>query len=47
MIQQYHFWGYTQRNATQVTPKAPAQPCLLQHYSQYQVMETAKMPHYG
>jgi hypothetical protein len=26
--------GYTQRNATQFTPEAPAHPCLLQHYSQ-------------
>jgi hypothetical protein len=26
--------GYTQRNMTQVTPEAPAHPCLLQHYSQ-------------
>jgi hypothetical protein len=26
--------GYTQRNATQVTPEAPAYLCLLQHYSQ-------------
>jgi hypothetical protein len=26
--------GYTQRNVTQVTPEAPAHPCLLQHYSQ-------------
>jgi hypothetical protein len=34
MIQQYHSWGYTQRNVTQVTPEAPAHPCLLQHYSQ-------------
>jgi hypothetical protein len=34
MIQQSHFWGYTQRNVTQVTPEAPAHPCLLQHYSQ-------------
>jgi hypothetical protein len=34
MIQQYHSGGYTQRNATQITPKASAHPCLLQHYSQ-------------
>jgi hypothetical protein len=34
MIQQPHSWGYTQRNATQVTPKAFAHPCLLQCYSQ-------------
>jgi hypothetical protein len=33
-VQQYHSWEYTQRNATQVTPKAPAHPCLLQRYSQ-------------
>jgi hypothetical protein len=26
--------GIYQRNATQVTPEAPAHPCLLQHYSQ-------------
>jgi hypothetical protein len=25
---------YTQRNVTQVTPEAPAHPCLLQHYLQ-------------
>jgi hypothetical protein len=24
MTQQYHSWGYTQRNATQVIPEAPA-----------------------
>jgi hypothetical protein len=35
VIQQSHTWGYTQRNATQFTPKAPAHPCLLQRYSQY------------
>jgi hypothetical protein len=29
MIQQSLSWGYTQRNATQVTPEAPAHPCLL------------------
>jgi hypothetical protein len=34
MIQQSHSWGYTQRNVTQVTLKAPAHPCLLRHYSQ-------------
>jgi hypothetical protein len=34
MIQQSHSWGYTQRNATQVTPKASLHPCLLQRYSQ-------------
>jgi hypothetical protein len=34
VIQQYHSWGYTQRNVTQVTPEAPAHPCLLQHCSQ-------------
>jgi hypothetical protein len=28
MIQQSHSWGYSQRNATQVTPEAPAHPCL-------------------
>jgi hypothetical protein len=38
---------YTQRNATQVTPKASAHLCLLQHtIHNSQVMETAKMPHY-
>jgi hypothetical protein len=26
--------GYTKRNATQVIPKAPAHPCLLQQYLQ-------------
>jgi hypothetical protein len=35
MIQQPRLWGYTQRNATQVTPEALAHPCLLQRYSQY------------
>jgi hypothetical protein len=29
-----HSWGYTERNATQVTPESPTQPCLLQRYSQ-------------
>jgi hypothetical protein len=29
MIQQSHSWGYTQRNATQVTTEAPAQPMLI------------------
>jgi hypothetical protein len=31
--QQSHSWGYTQKNVTQITPEAPAHPCLLQHYS--------------
>jgi hypothetical protein len=35
MIQQSHSWGYTQRNVTQVTPEAPAHPCLLQCYSHW------------
>jgi hypothetical protein len=39
MIQQYHSWGHTQRNVTQVITEAPAHPCLLQHYLQY--------PNYG
>jgi hypothetical protein len=30
----YHSWGYTQKTVTQVTPEAPAHPCLLRHYSQ-------------
>jgi hypothetical protein len=34
LIQQYHSWGYTQKTVTQVTPEAPAHPCLLRHYSQ-------------
>jgi hypothetical protein len=34
MIQQSHSWGYTQRNATQITPEASAHPHLLQLYSQ-------------
>jgi hypothetical protein len=34
MIQQSHCWEYTQMNATQVTPKLPAHPCLLKCYSQ-------------
>jgi hypothetical protein len=29
-----HSWGSTQKNVTQVTPEAPAHPCLLRHYSQ-------------
>jgi hypothetical protein len=29
MIQQSHSWGYTQRNATQVTPEALAQPMFI------------------
>jgi hypothetical protein len=29
MIQQSHSWGYTQRNETQVTPKAPAHPMFI------------------
>jgi hypothetical protein len=33
MIQQYHSWGFTQQNVTQVIPELPAHPCLLQHYS--------------
>jgi hypothetical protein len=33
-MQQYHFWGYNRRIATQVTPEAPVNPCLLQRYSQ-------------
>jgi hypothetical protein len=46
MIQQYHSQGYTQRNVTQVIPKAPAHHvyCITIHNSQ--AMETAKMPHY-
>jgi hypothetical protein len=27
-------WGYNQKTGTQVTPEAPAHPCLLRHYSQ-------------
>jgi hypothetical protein len=27
-------WGYTQKNATKITPEAPAHPCILQCYSQ-------------
>jgi hypothetical protein len=38
--------GMYPKNVTQVTPESPAHPCLLQHYSNSQVMETAKMPHY-
>jgi hypothetical protein len=34
MIHQYLSEGYTQRNVSQVTIKAPAHPCLLQPYSQ-------------
>jgi hypothetical protein len=26
-------WGYIQKTVTQVTPEAPAHPCLLLHYS--------------
>jgi hypothetical protein len=32
--QQYHSWEYTPKNVAQVTPEAPAHPCLLRHYSQ-------------
>jgi hypothetical protein len=32
--QQYHSWGYTQKNMTQASPEALAHPCLLQLYSQ-------------
>jgi hypothetical protein len=28
------FLGYNQKTVTEVTPEAPAHPCLLQHYSQ-------------
>jgi hypothetical protein len=35
MIQQSFSWGYTERNERQVTTKAPAQPCSLQHYSPF------------
>jgi hypothetical protein len=31
---------------TQVIPKLPAHPCLLQPYSQSQAVEIAKMPWY-
>jgi hypothetical protein len=41
MIQQYHSWGYTRRNATQVTPKAPHTHV---YCSAIQVMETTKCP---
>jgi hypothetical protein len=43
MIQQSHSWGYTQRNATQVTPEAPAHPCLLRHNKQFTVFTIAKL----
>jgi hypothetical protein len=36
VIQQSHSWGYIQRNATQVTPEAPAHLCLLQPYGNSQ-----------
>jgi hypothetical protein len=41
---QFHSWGYTQKNVTQVTPEAPAHPRLLQCYSQLPGLETARMP---
>jgi hypothetical protein len=34
MIQQFYSKGYSKRNVSQVTIKAPAHTCLLQHYSQ-------------
>jgi hypothetical protein len=46
MIQQYHSWGYAQRNATQVTPKALHTYVYCSTIHNSQVMETAKMPHY-
>jgi hypothetical protein len=42
MIQQYQSWGYTQRNATQVTPEALVHPCLLQHYLQLPSYENSQ-----
>jgi hypothetical protein len=34
MSQLSYSWGYIQKNATQITPEAPAFLCLLQRYSQ-------------
>jgi hypothetical protein len=45
MIQQSHSWGYTQKNATQVTPEAPAHHVYSSAIHSSQIMETAKMPH--
>jgi hypothetical protein len=42
MIQQYHSWGYTQKNVTKVTPEASAHPYLLQHYSQLPSYENSQ-----
>jgi hypothetical protein len=44
MIQQPHSWGYPKRDATQVTPEAPAHPCLLQHYSQAKLWRQPRCP---
>jgi hypothetical protein len=46
MIQQCHYWGDTQKNATHITPKAFAHPYLSQSIHNSYVMEIAKMPHY-
>jgi hypothetical protein len=45
MIQQSHSWGYTQRNALQVVPKAPAHHVYCSAIHNSQVIETAKIPH--
>jgi hypothetical protein len=41
MIQLYHSLEHTWRNQSQHIVEKPAYPCLLQHYSQYQAMESA------
>jgi hypothetical protein len=44
---QYQSKGYTQRNMIQVIPKAPANQCYCSTSHNNEVMELAKMPHYG
>jgi hypothetical protein len=44
MIQQFHSWGYTQRNATQFTPETPHTHVYCSAIQNSQVKETAKMP---
>jgi hypothetical protein len=44
MIQQSHSWGYTQRNATQVTPEHLHTRIYCSAIHNSQVMETTKIP---
>jgi predicted glutamine amidotransferase len=39
-------WGYTQRNATQITPRHLHTHVYCSTIHNSQVMETTKMPHY-